>query len=150
MDMLLAFISMAARRPESEAGMDDKDHPARKRRPLTALARVQRRSRIFARLREGAAYDEIAEEERLSAERVRQIVREALAQRLPDEDADHAKLQLARLRPAMKIATEAIEGGDVAAIPSFLKALDRLTATRRPPRSTRSTTTTPARSCSRS
>ena len=106
--------------------MDDKDHPARKRRPLTALARVQRRSRIFARLREGAAYDEIAEEERLSAERVRQIVREALAQRLPDEDADHAKLQLARLRPAMKIATEAIEGGDVAAIPSFLKVLDRL------------------------
>jgi hypothetical protein len=106
--------------------MDDKAHPAPKRRPLTALARVQRRSRIFARLREGAAYDEIAEVERLSAERVRQIVREALAQRLPDEDADHAKLQLARLRPAMKIATDAIEGGDVAAIPSFLKVLDRL------------------------
>ena len=106
--------------------MDDKAHPARKRRPLTALARVQRRSRIFARLREGAAYDEIAEDEGLTAERVRQIVREALAQRLPDEDADHAKLQLARLRPAMKIATDAIEGGDVGAIPSFLKVLDRL------------------------
>ena len=86
---------MAARRgPESEADMEDKTRPAPKRRPLTALARVQRRSRIFARLREGAAYDEIAEEERISAERVRQIVREALAQRLPDEDADHAKLQL--------------------------------------------------------
>ena len=43
-----------------------------------------------------------------------------------DEDSDHAKLQLARLRPAMKIATDAIEGGDVGAIPSFLKVLDRL------------------------
>ena len=85
--------------------------------------RACRRSRIFARLREGAAYDEIAEEERISAERVRQIVREALAQRLPDEDTDHAKLQLARLRPAMRIATMAIEGGDVGAIPSFLKLI---------------------------
>ncbi len=81
--------------------MNDKAHPGPKRRPLTAPARVQRRSRIFARLRGCAAYDEIAEEERLSTERIRQIVREALAQRLPDEDSDHAKLQLARLRPAM-------------------------------------------------
>ncbi len=105
--------------------MKDELVPAPKR-PLTALARVQRRSRIFARLREGAAYDEIAEEERLTAERVRQIVREALARRLPEEDTDHAKLQLDRLRSAMRIATAAIEGGDVGAIPSFLKVLDRL------------------------
>ncbi len=96
------------------------------KRPLTALARVARRARIFARLREGWAYDEIALEERLTPERVRQIVREALERRLPDEDTDHAKLQLARLQPAMRIATEAVEGGDVAAIPSFLKVLDRL------------------------
>ncbi len=91
------------------------------KRPLVA-----RRARIFARLREGWAYDEIALEERLTPERVRQIVREALERRLPDEDTDHAKLQLARLQPAMRIATEAVEGGDVAAIPSFLKVLDRL------------------------
>ncbi len=105
--------------------MEDEIHPARKR-PLTALARVARRSRIFARLREGAAYDEIAQEERLTAERVRQIVREALARRLTDEDTDHAKLQLDRLRSAMRVATAAVEGGDVAAIPSLLKVLDRL------------------------
>ena len=61
---------------------NEKAYPAPKR-PLTALARVQK-ARILARLREGAAYDEIPrEEERLMAERVRQIVREALAQRLP-------------------------------------------------------------------
>lgn len=105
--------------------MKDERLPAKKR-PLTALARVQRRARIFARLREGCAYDEIAQEERLTAERVRQIVREALARRLPDEDTDHAKLQLDQLRSAMRIATAAVEGGDIAAIPSFLKVLDRL------------------------
>jgi CRISPR/Cas system CSM-associated protein Csm2 small subunit len=124
--MLPAFDPMAAgARPKSEADMEDEIHPARKR-PLTALARVARRSRIFARLREGAAYDEIAQEERLTAERVRQIVREALARRLTDEDTDHAKLQLDRLRSAMRVATAAVEGGDVAAIPSLLKVLDRL------------------------
>jgi CRISPR/Cas system CSM-associated protein Csm2 small subunit len=105
--------------------MEDEAHPAPKR-PLNALARAARRSRIFGRLREGCAYDEIAREERLTPERVRQIVRQALARRLPDEDTDHAKLQLARLQPAMRIATAAVEGGDVAAIPSFLKVLDRL------------------------
>ena len=86
--------------------------PAPKRR-LSALARVARRARIFARLREGWAYDEIACDERLTAERVRQIVREALERRLPDEDTDHAKLQLDRLRPAMRVATAAVEEGDV-------------------------------------
>ena len=45
-------------------------------RGLTAHGRVLRRGRIFARLREGWAYDEIAAHERLTAERVRQIVRQ--------------------------------------------------------------------------
>jgi len=77
-------------------------------RRLNALARVARRARIFARLREGWAYDEIARDERL-----------------PDEDTDHAKLQLDRLRPAMRVATAAVEEGDVRAIAPLLKVLDR-------------------------
>ncbi len=105
--------------------MENEDEPAPKR-PLNAIARVVRRGRIFARLREGWAYDEIAREEGLSAERVRQIVREALERRLPDEDTDHAKLQLERLRLAMRVATTALAEGDVAAIAPYLKVLDRL------------------------
>jgi hypothetical protein len=58
--------------------METEDVLAPPKRPLNAIARVVRRGRIFARLREGWAYDEIAREEGLSAERVRQIVREAL------------------------------------------------------------------------
>ena len=44
-----------------------------------------RRGRIFARLREGWTCEEIASQERLTAERVRQIVRQALARRIIDE-----------------------------------------------------------------
>jgi hypothetical protein len=99
--------------------------PAPKRR-LNAIARVQRRARIFARLREGFAYDEIARDEGLTPERVRQIVREALERRLTDEEADHAKLQLSRLQPAMRVASAAVGEGDVAAIAPLLKVLERL------------------------
>ena len=53
---------------------DETAAPARRKR------RVDERGRIFARLREGYAYDEIAREEQLTPERVRQIVREALHQ----------------------------------------------------------------------
>ena len=91
-----------------------------------AHGRVLRRGRIFARLREGWAYDEIAAHERLTAERVRQIVRKALAERIIDEEAEHAKLQLTRLQPAMRLAGEAIAEGDVKAIAPLMKVLDRL------------------------
>jgi hypothetical protein len=125
--MLFVFdeTTAAPRLKKSEAKMENEGDPVPKR-PLNALARVVRRGRIFARLREGWAYEEIAQEERLTAERVRQIVREALGRRLPDEDTDRAKLQLERLRPAMRVATVALEEGDVAAIAPYLKVLDRL------------------------
>ncbi len=67
------------------------------KRRLTIFGRAARRKRIFARLREGWAYDEIAREERLTAARVRQIVSEVLQKRQVDDGMDHALLQLARL-----------------------------------------------------
>jgi hypothetical protein len=93
---------------------------------VAAHDRVLRRGRIFARLREGWAYDEIAHDEGVTAERIRQIVREALGKRLLDEETDHAKLQLARLQPAMRIAAEAVADGHIKAINPLLKILDRL------------------------
>jgi hypothetical protein len=105
--------------------MENEIVPAPKRR-LGAHAGVLRRARIFARLREGWAYDEIAEAEGVTAERIRQIVREALGKRLLDEETDHAKLQLARLQPAMRIAAEAIADGCFSAIDALLKVHDRL------------------------
>ena len=57
---------------------------------------------------------------------MRQIVRQALEKRIIDEGAEHAKLQLARLQPAMRLAGEAIAEGDVTAIAPLMKVLDRL------------------------
>jgi hypothetical protein len=85
-----------------------------------------RRRRIFVRLREGLTYEEIANEERVTITRIRQIVSKELKQRQVDSGAEHAKLQLERLVPAIQLAAEAIAAGDVSAITPYLKALDRL------------------------
>ena len=84
-------------------------------------ARMARRRRIFAQLREGFTYDEIAAEEGVSVSRIRQIVSQELQQRAVDSGAEHAKLQLDRIAPAVQLGAEAIS-----AISPYLKALDRL------------------------
>jgi len=75
------------------------DHGPGKRR-LNAYGRMMRRGRIFARMREGWAYDEIAREEGLTAERIRQIVSEVLQKRKVDTGAA-AILKLANWGPFM-------------------------------------------------
>ena len=99
--------------------------PVRRRR-LGAHGTVFRRRRIFGRLREGFTYDEIAAEEGVSSARVRQIASEELQKRVVDSGADHAKLQLDRLAPAVQLGAEAIAAGDISAINPYLKALDLL------------------------
>jgi hypothetical protein len=99
--------------------------PARRRR-MSAAGMMLRRRRIFARLREGMSYEEIAEEEGVTSERIRQIVSDVLQKRAIDSGADHAKLQLDRLAPVMQLAAEAVAAGDVTAIAPYLKVLDRL------------------------
>jgi hypothetical protein len=105
--------------------MVEQGPPARRRR-LSAHGMIFRRRRVFAWLREGLTYDEIAAEEGVSASRIRQIVYEELRQRAVDGGAEHAKLQLDRLAPAVQLGAEAIAAGDVSAISPYLKALDRL------------------------
>ncbi len=100
--------------------------PAAAGKPLTGFGKAARRKRIFARLRDGWAYEEIAREERITARRARQIVSEALRQREVEDDADHALLQLSRLEPALRAASEAVGKGDVKAIAPLMKVLDRL------------------------
>ena len=99
--------------------------PTRRRR-LGAHGMMFRRRRIFASLREGFTYDEIAADEGVSPSRIRQIVSQELQQRGVDSGAEHAKLQLDRLAPAIQLAAEAMAAGDISAITPYLKALDRL------------------------
>jgi hypothetical protein len=100
--------------------------PRHVRSALSPVSRAQRLQRIFTHMREGWAYDEIAGAERVTVQHIRQIVQKALEKRVIDEDALQAKLQLARLQPAMRLAAETVADGDVEAIAPLLKVLDRL------------------------
>ena len=94
------------------------------RRALSPAARALRLQRIFARLQEGASYKDIAAEEGLSRERLRQIVHAATARR--KDPPDHKRMQFARLEPALRLAARGVAEGDVKAIPLLLKLVDRL------------------------
>ena len=96
------------------------------RRRLGAHGLMFRRRRIFAQLREGFTYQEIANEEGVTITRIRQIVSAELQQRSVDSGAEHAKLQLERLASVMQLAAEAVAAGDMTAITPYLKVLDRL------------------------
>lgn len=100
-----------------------------KRRPrprLNIVMKTARTRRIFDRLREGWAYDDIAQAERLSAERIRQIVTRVLEQRYVDTSNNHAHLQNERLRPASKLVTAAVVRGEMRAVSPLIKLIDRL------------------------
>jgi DNA-binding CsgD family transcriptional regulator len=112
------------KRRRKEAGMKQETAPAPRRR-MSVHGMILRRRRIFARLREGLSYEEIAGEEGVTSERIRQIVAETLEKRSIDGGAEHAKLQLDRLAPVMQLAALAVNSGDVAAIGPYLKVLDR-------------------------
>jgi len=94
------------------------------RRTLSPAARALRLQRIFARLQEGASYQDIAAEERLSRESLRQIMRAATAR--ATARPDHKKMQFARLEPALRLASRGVAAGDAKAIPPLIKLVDRL------------------------
>jgi hypothetical protein len=96
------------------------------RRRLNILGRAERTRRIFGRLRDGWAYDEIAREERVSTERIRQIVSEVLGKRVIDRGSDHAHIQLERLKPALHLVNAGIARGDIKAVSPLIKIIDRL------------------------
>jgi hypothetical protein len=91
----------------------------------TAREREQRRIRILAMVRSGFSYEAIARDENLSRERVRQIVSQSLNE--PDRATrlDHARVQIARLEPALRLAARGVEEGDLRAIDRLLRVLER-------------------------
>lgn len=103
--------------------MEEKRKP---RRQLNIVARTARTRRIFERLREGWSYDDIASAEHVTAERIRQIVTQVLEKRFDDRSENHARLQLERMRPALKLVGEAVKRGEISAVGPLIKLVDRL------------------------
>ena len=106
--------------------MPDPTTPKPKRRRLNMAGRRDRRARIFSRLRDGWSYEEIGRSETLSAARVRDIVSQTLAKRAIDDGSDHARLQLERLAPVLRLTADAIGEGDLSAVAPFLRVLERM------------------------
>ncbi len=104
-------------------GFRDGSSEAAATQPLWQGVAVER---IFARLRGGWAYEDIAREEQVTIRRVRQIVSEALKRRTVDGGSDHAMLQLARNEQALRLAAEAVAQGEIGAIAPYLKVLAQL------------------------
>jgi hypothetical protein len=91
-----------------------------------AASRDLRRLRILASLQAGLSYAAIGRAEGLSRERVRQIVAKALDEEGTGTKLDHARVQIARLEPALRLAAGAVADGDLSAIDRLLRVLDRL------------------------
>ncbi len=91
-----------------------------------ARDRDLRRLRILAQVQAGWSYAAIGREEGLSRERVRQIVAQALSEEGAATKLDHARVQMARLEPALRLAAQTVADGDLAGIDRLLRVLDRL------------------------
>ena len=91
-----------------------------------ARARDLRRLRILASVQAGLSYAAIGRDEGVSRERVRQIVAQSLSDHGAETKLDHARVQMARLEPALRLAAQAVGDGELAAIDRLIKVLDRL------------------------
>lgn len=91
----------------------------------TAAEREARRIRIVAAIQNGFSYDEIARDEAISHERVRQIIVETM-RRNDEFSRDLRFVQAARLDPALKLTLKKIAAGKLEAVDRLIKILDRL------------------------
>ena len=92
----------------------------------TARQREERRIRIMGMVRSGFSYEEIARDERLSRERIRQIVTQSLKTDDGADRVDQARVQMARLEPALRLAARGVENGKLSVINAMLRVLDKL------------------------
>ena len=92
----------------------------------TARQREERRIRIMGMVRSGFSYEVIARDECLSRERIRQIVTQSLKTDDRADRVDQARVQMARLEPALRLVARGVENGKPSAINALLRVLDKL------------------------
>ena len=100
--------------------------PSSTGRRRAARQREFRRLRILAMVQTGWSYAAIGREEAISRERVRQIVARAFEASESETKLVHARVQIARLEPALRLAARSVADGELAAIDRLLRVLDRL------------------------
>src|SRR5271157_2406860 len=97
--------------------------PVRKRsieaRRAARVAKARRERRIVDLLNRGVSVAEIAAREKVTEKRMRALVSEILARRMPEPPAEFLALQVSRLNEALLVAYGAMTGAN-------LKAVDRV------------------------
>ena len=111
--------------PFSTPHADGLDDPIEPDAPRSTLA-SRRRAWVIEALKAGRTHPDIADALGITRERVRQIAKEALEGHRVEPKREHTHVQIARLTPALTLASAAIERGDITAIGPLLKILDRL------------------------
>jgi hypothetical protein len=96
------------------------------RRSAARRATAERKQRILERLTVGASAVNIANVEKITIRRVRQIIAEMLAKREVDPPAGFAQLQIARLGDAMVVAHTMMMEGDLQAMDRLIKLTGEL------------------------
>jgi hypothetical protein len=100
--------------------------PSATTRRRAAREREFRRIRILAMVQAGWSYAAIGREEAISRERVRQIVAQAFEAGESETKLVHARVQIARIEPALRLAARAVADGEHSAIDRLLRASGRL------------------------
>ena len=87
------------------------------------LNRAEREARIIGLLNRGVSVAEIAAREGLSLKRIRNLVREILARRMPQPPAEFLALQISRLNEVLLVSYSAMHGSEAGA---NFEAVDRV------------------------
>jgi hypothetical protein len=92
-------------------------------RRATGREKAKREARVVSLLNRGVSIPEIAAEEGLSLKRMRNLVREILAQRMPQPPAEFLALQISRLHEALLVSYTAMH---TSASGANFEAVDRV------------------------
>ena len=85
-----------------------------------------RDERIIGLLNRGVSIPEIADREGVTEKRMRALVAEILARRMPEPPAEFLALQVSRLHEALKAAYDAMSGGNLRAVDRVVKIVREL------------------------
>src|SRR5271157_2100215 len=89
-------------------------------------AKARRERRIVDLLNRGVSVAEIAAREEVTEKRMRSVVSEILARRMPEPPAEFLALQVSRLNEALLVAYSAMSGGNLGAVDRVVKIVREL------------------------
>src|SRR5271157_1499398 len=106
--------------PETASPAPSRDRSIQARR-AARLVKARREQRIVSLLNRGVSIPEIAAREGVTEKRMRAVVRDILARRMPEPPEEFLALQVSRLNEALLVAYGAMAGGNLQAVDRVVK-----------------------------